>query len=290
MHFLHIHTIFKNAAQASTQPLNHWTPPSRGPLTRLLSASASPPNRPLPLGPPRRGSPLGRLPEGTPRKREKCSSTMGLSTDMKLGLWLRNNLPSHNAQVLLKGLVVQHIYTCIAKEAQKPAATALWEIMCTIILSQKISWTVLSQGLNSIWSCLSCCTCLWWVIAPSTRASTITKAEFHMQQSNVTKFALRKSWACGNWFFRFGEAELHHLHFGHHSHELFQELLLVSKPLSGCKEWSHSFSWIYPQLGQILIGHLEMELGMFLTNSVEYNHFYNAIGKSSLWFCVCWSM
>ena len=106
-----------------------------------------------------------------PRKREKCSSTWAFLR-YEIGL-MACLLPSHNAQVLLKGLVVQHIYTSIAREAKKPAATAtaLREIMCTSILSQTISWTVLSRGLNSIWSCLSCCTCLWWVIAPSTRAS-----------------------------------------------------------------------------------------------------------------------
>ena len=109
-------------------------------------------------------------------------------------------LPSHNAQVLLKGLVVEHIYTCKEPKKRKTSSN------CIV----KNNVHILSQGLNSIWSCLSCCTCLWWVIAPSTRAST-TRAEIHMQQSNVTKFALWKSWACGNWFFRFGEAELHHL-------------------------------------------------------------------------------
>ena len=204
MHVLHMHTIFKNEAQASTQPP---TPASSGlqlgfcllPLLHQIGPCLSV----------HRGAEV--LLEGClNQKTRKVFLHMGLSTIWNWAYGLQQ-LPSHNAQVLLKGLVVQHIYTCIAKEAKKPAATALREIMCTSILSQTISWTVLSRGLNSIWSCLSCCTCLWWVIAPSTRASTITKAEFHMQQSIVTKFALRKSWACGNWFFRFGEAELHHL-------------------------------------------------------------------------------
>ena len=197
MHVLHIHTIFKNEAQASTQPLNH-PPPSRGPLTRLLSASASPPNRPLPLGPPRRGSPLGRLPEGTEPENEK--SVPPPWAFLRIWNWAYGSATICQVTMLKscwRDLLFSISTPALPEKRKKPAATALWEIMCTSILSQRISWSVLSQGLNSIWSCLSCCTCLWWVIAPSTRASTITKAEFHMQQSNVTKFALRKRLSLG---------------------------------------------------------------------------------------------